>query len=317
MSNGPHINDEFPIKGHLSPPIIRSPVYECSEAVYVSGFVPHATVSVYSNLTELLAENVPEFGFSEMNLKRCVKQGESLTATQTVNSETSHHSLQPAVVSAIPESLVKTTKPEVGRNLFECGIVVPVGNLVPGVRVHVTENMLEIGNEPTANSSHPVITTPLHAGRKVAAHQIACESCPGISHVKIEGPTSDDVTVQSAPSPIPTPLPIGSSLIPGNDTVTLSGLLVGAGVKIFDQGISVSTGWYATSNSNYFPISPPLSSSSSITATQELCGVESLPSDPVHPSGKLEAPIVLGPICNDTHFVVVRATTINAIVVIM
>jgi hypothetical protein len=284
VSEGPYINDQFPIKGHLSPPVIRNPVYECSEAIYVTSFIPHATIRVYSNITELLAESTPEFGFTEINLNRCVKEGESLTATQTVNTETSQHSIQPVLVSAIPENLVKTTKPEVGKKLFECGIVVPVGNLVPGTRVHVTENALEIGNEPTANSWHPVVTTPLHASRKVSARQIACESCAGSSHTKIVGPKSEDVTVQPAPSPVPSPLPIASSLIPGNDTVTLSSLLVGAGVKIFDHSSLVSSGWFATSDNNYFPISPPLSSSSSISATQELCGVESNPSDSVHPS---------------------------------
>lgn len=313
MADGPRINDRFPIKESLSPPIVDSPVSDCAEAVYVTGFIPHATVRVFANLSELLAEEMPSFGFAEMQLRRAVNQGESLTATQTVDGTTSHHSLQPVVVSPLPESAIKFTKPDVGKQLFECGIVVPVGNLVPSVRVHVTENAHEIGNEPTAQTWHPVLTGRLHANGQVSARQVACE---GTSH-EIMGPPADDVTVQAAPAPIPTPHPDVNSLIPGNDTVTLTSLLVGAGVQIFDGGAAVSTGWYATGDANYFPISPPLSASSSITAIQELCGKGSAPSDPVHPQGQLGALIVVGPICAGARFVVVRATTINANVVVM
>lgn len=309
----PDINDDFPIKESLSPPIISSPVYECAEAVYVTGFVPYATVRVFANVTDLLAEEIPPFGFAEIKLNRPVIRGESLTATQTVNNFTSLHSLQPVVVSRLPEGIVESTKPEVGKQLFECGVVVPVGNLIPGLRVHVTENGQEIGNEPVAQPWHPTFTKPLHANGKVSAIQLACE---GTSH-EIKSLPADDVIVQPAPVPVPVPHPDPNSMIPGNDTVTLTGLLVGAGVEIFDRGISVLAGWYANGSANYFPISQPLLPSSKISATQELCGKISEESDPVSPKGRLEAPVLVGPICARARFVVIRATMINAIVVVM
>ena len=69
MANGPYINDEFPIK-ELSAPIIANPVPECAEAVYVTGFIPHATVRVFSNLDIInpLGEDTPPFGFAEIKL---------------------------------------------------------------------------------------------------------------------------------------------------------------------------------------------------------------------------------------------------------
>ena len=309
----PEINDKFPIRESLSPPIVAAPVYECAEAVFVTGFVPHAQVRVFANTSEMLAEVEPPFGFAEITLKRRVKLGESLTATQTVGNFTSPHSIQPVIVSALPENAVKTQKPEVGKQLFECGIVVPVGNLVPSVRVHVREDGQEIANVPVAQPWHAVLTQPLHAGGKVSAQQFACE---GTTH-EIKGVVSDEVVVQAAPSPIPPPQPVGDSIFPGNDTVTLTGLLVGAGVEIFDNGNLISSGWFATGDANYFPTSPALSNSPSITATQQLCGNVSDPSDPVKPTGRLRAPIVLAPICDGSRFVIVRGTTLNAIVVVM
>jgi hypothetical protein len=313
MSRGPRINDQFPIRESLSPPIVERPVPECAEAVYVTGFVAHATVRVFANLSELLAEEEPPFAFWEMKLNRPVKLGESLTATQTVGSMTSPHSIIPVIVSALPEAAVRNTKPDVGDDLYECGIIVPVGNLVPGVRVHVSENGGEIGNEPVAQAWHPVFTQPLHAAGKVTAQQFACE---GTDH-EVSGVVSDPVTVKAAPNPVPAPQVDAASLIPGNDTVTLTGLLVGAGAEIFDGGGSVSKGRVATGGANWFPIDPPLTGSSSITATQELCGNVSPPSDPVTPKGELPAPVVVGPICDGARFVVIRNTIVNATVVLM
>jgi len=311
--NDPRINDHFPIQESLSPPIVASPIPECAEAVYVSGFVPHARVQVFANLIELLADETPPFGFADIRLSRPLGKGESITATQIVEAVTSPHSLRPVIVSALPDHAVRTTKPRVGRQLYQCGIVVPVGNLVPRVRVHVTENGTEIGSRPTACSWHGVFTAPLHAGGAVSAYQVACEGTPH----EVHGPAASTVTVRPAPSPVPSPRVDAEKLIAGNDKVTLHGLLVGARVEIFDHGALVCTGWYATEEDNYFFVSPPLTAISSISATQELCGNVSPPSAPVPPEGRLDAPVIVGPICPGARFVVLRRTTINATVVVM
>src|SRR5215218_2057963 len=203
MAEEPQINDRYPINQMLSPPIVASPIPDCAEAVYVTGFVPHARVRVFANFTDLLAEEAPPFGFAEMRLNRPVKLGESITATQTVENFESPHSGQPVTVSAVPESAVQNTKPDVGDDLYECGIVVPVSNLVPGVRVQVTENNVRIGKAPAAQSWHPVRTRALHATRHVSARQIACE---GTDH-EVGSPPADSVDVKAAPNPVPSPIP--------------------------------------------------------------------------------------------------------------
>jgi hypothetical protein len=313
MVDEPRLNDRFPIGENLSPPVIRRPIYECAEAVHVSGFVPHAVVRVFASGAELLAEVNPPFGFADVNLSRPLVLGDLLTATQTVMGIDSGPS-QPAVpVEPLPESAVRTNRPDVGDRLFECGRVVPVGNLVPGCRVHVYEDAGEIASTPTASDYVSVVTPPLHAGSDVTARQVACEG----SAQEIVGPDSDPVQVLAAPVPTPPPSVDAASLIPGNDAVTLRSLLVGAGVEIFDVGASIASGWLANAEANFFSVNPPLTGASSVTATQELCGRVSPPSPPETPTGELAAPTVIGPICADTRFVLLRGTVVNATVVVL
>ena len=314
MPNGPDINDRFPLRESLSPPIIKPPVFECAEAVYVTGFMAHAKVRIFSGLNDLLAEEEPPFGFATITLRRSVAAGESLTATQEVSGQGSGHSLQPVIVQPLDGNRIRNTKPDVVEPLFECGRVVPVGNLVPSTRLHVAQDGAEIGQAAVANIFHSVVTQPLNAGSQVTAFLVACE---GIGH-EIKGPVSDAASPPPFPAPVPIPAPMvdAASLIPGNDVVTLMGLLVGAGIEIFDQGVLVCSGWLANAGANVFPVSQRLSGTP-ITATQELCGRLSPPSDPVIPSARLEAPLVLGPICAGARYVVVRNSTINATVVIL
>ncbi|KAL5314425.1 hypothetical protein ACEPPN_018852 [Leptodophora sp. 'Broadleaf-Isolate-01'] len=309
---GPRLNDRFPIDKGLSPPILGKPIPECSEAAHVEGFVPCAIIRIYSNITDQLAEERPPFGFADIILRRPLNRGESIAATQEVQGITSEHSIQPVIVSPLPTSEVRNTKPDVGDILYECGRVVPTSNLIPGTRVHVEEDAVEIGNDPVAATSHSVVTSRLHTGGKVRAWQVACEET---TH-SVTGPRSDPVTVKSAPSPIPPPFIDPNRQFLGSNVVELSGLLVGAGVEIFQDGSRIMQGWLANSDRNTFPVERPLSSSP-VTATQELCGNQSHPSDPATPSGKLLAPKVLEPICKGSQFAVVRDTIVNAIVVVM
>jgi hypothetical protein len=314
MTEDPDINDNFPLRESLSPPIIAHPVYECAEAVTVTGFMAHARVRIFANLNDLLAQEEPCLGFATITLNRRVKVGESLTATQEVNGQTSLLSSLPVIVQPLDQNRIRNTKPDVVEPLYECGRVVPVANLVPITRLHVLENGAEIGQAAVAQNYHAVVTSPLKAGSQVSAVQIACE---GTDH-EIKGPQSDFAFPPplTAPSPPPAPIVDAASLIPGNDVVTLTGLLVGASVQIFDQGNLVSSGWLANAGSNWFSLDKRLSNTP-ITATQELCGKVSPESDPVVPAGRLEAPQVLGPICIGARFVVIRGSTINSTVVVL
>ncbi|TWF80030.1 transglutaminase superfamily protein [Pseudonocardia hierapolitana] len=312
MADEPRLNEDFPIRESLSPPVIRRPVVECAEALALSGFVPHAVVRVFTDVGELLGEENPPFGFTDVPLRRPVALGERLVATQTVANVDSGPSSPPVVVGALPEGQIRDRAPRVADGLVECGRVVPVSDLVPGCRVHVEENGIEVGTAVAASDRVPVVTAALHAGGVVTARQVACE---GTGH-EIAGSSSAPVTVTAAPVPAPSPVVDTASLVVGNDAVTLRGLLIGAGVEVTDSGATVSSGWLATAAANFFPVTPPLTGGP-VSGTQELCGNVSPPAPPERPEKTLRAPMVLGPICAGARFVVVRDTVINAVVVVL
>lgn len=298
---------EFQIKGslQLSPPMIYKPIHECARVVKVYGFMPHAKVKVYSNGNELIGEAEPDFGFAEILLTREVCIGEKISATQTVENFTSGHTLSPANVSSyLPGGF---NKPEVGKDLYDCGVIVPVGNLVESVRVNVLADQHRIGSAEAAGTWKAVWTQPLVEDQRVTAIQVACEDDP---QKEIKSPESNPVMVKPAPRPIQAP-EVGDVII-GNDTVDLYGLYVGAIVQVYDNGNSVGGG-AATGSANWCPIDPPISNNSVITATQKLCeGNTSIESEPGDVVKVLRAPMVVGPICDGALHVVIRDTVINA-----
>lgn len=158
MTEGPDINGQFPLKESLSPPLIDHPVFECAEAVFVTGFMAHARVRIFAN-NNLLAEEEPPLGFATVTLKRPVKVGESLTATQEVDGQSSFPSSTPVIVQPLDENRVRNTKPDIIEPLYECGLVVPVANLVPSTRLHIMENGVEIGQAAVAQTYYAASVT--------------------------------------------------------------------------------------------------------------------------------------------------------------
>jgi hypothetical protein len=312
MPDEPTLNDQFPIGDSLSPPHIDKPVYDCAEAVHLSGFVPHAIVRVYADGGELLGEDKPRFGFADVRLTlRRARRDDRLTATQVVNGVESAHSAPPVIVELLPISAIQTTRPTVGLALYECGRVVPVGNLVPSTQVRAYENGGAVGVAPAATSYIPVVTAPLHTDGLVTAQQLGCE---GSGH-QVDGLLSDPpVQVRPAPVPVPPPGIDEPSLIPGNDVVTLTGLLVGAEVQVTRGGF-VLGGGLATADTNWISLNTTLTGEK-IFATQKLCEHVSVSAEAT-PKGTLGALSVVGPICAGARHVIVRKSVVNATVVVL
>lgn len=316
--NDSPFHPEFPPRSgdQLSPPAVAKPIYECAEAVHVAGFIPHARVEVFANGTELIGKDEPPFGFTDVPIKltRPLEFGETVSATQTIGGLTSSQSIHPVKVEHRPTFPTGLPMPTVHPTLYECGRVVPVGDMLESVRVKVfDEAVTVIGNEAVAGKWQPIWTAPLVKDRGVTAQLFACEHDPMMT--VIGPPSTPAVKVQPMPSPMPSPIVLKNEQIVGNDAATVRGLLVGARVVVLDRGAVVGEG-YATAADNWVPLAKPIDSASMIQAFQELCGVASPPSPAVPPEGKLEAPIVLDPICAGQPYAVIRNTTVNATVIV-
>jgi hypothetical protein len=302
---GPGINDQFPPKGHLSPPNVDI-VEACSRHVHVSGFVPKATVRVYKNGVNLLATVVPKFGFVTVAVPP-LTFGDKLSATQTVLGDTSAPTNPPAIVGKAPSSLAA---PSIDKVIYACGRIVPVHNLVSGVTVDVreVESASSIGSGFTPNDWGtdwtPAFTSPLVAAHHVTATQASCSP--------IVSPPSAAVPVM--PEPMPLLAPSLDPPVLGNDAVTAHGLYTGALLEIFDHVTPDGSG-YATGANNWAGLNSPVGGGSLISARQSLCH-HSPPSKPQPPVKTLPAPVVLPPICPKQHAAKIRGTVINANVVL-
>lgn len=309
QQSGPNINQRFPVKepSDLSPPIVW-PVGECAKAVHVSGFIAHATVRVFVNGATQVGIAQPYFAEVDISLTQILKLGDKVTATQEVLGITSAPSVDPVVVGPYPSTL---NKPVVGPDLFSCGRIVPVDKLNPGTHVDVFRNgnPNPIGQGDATQAWQPIFTQSLNTADNVTAQQTACPSLPS---KKITSPMSDPVSVKASPNPPPAPVVEPYPL--GADAVIIHGLFVGAEVQVLDNG-SPAGGGFATADRNRAPLQPPATSSSHVTATQKLCST-SPPSVSVPPSANLNAPVIVPPVCAGTHYVTVRNTYPNSVVVL-
>jgi len=300
------INKRYPVSSKdLSPPNVEA-TNECAIAVYVDGFVPHATVTVYVNGAKDVAI-APEFGFAAVPLMHALHTGDKVTATQTVNGVASKPSA-PMTAGAMPTHL---TAPTVTPPIYACGQVVPVNGLTSGVKVEVRDATAGsiIGNGATpndwGNEWAPVGTSSLTAGHDIEARQTACTG--------VASPFSGSRSVSADPTPVGPP-----SLDPpvvGNDAITAHDLLVGADLKAFNGGSTIGSG-FATGATNYMKVSPKIATGEKVTADEALCatGPKSSPTTAVN---QLAPPTLVAPICPGQSSVTVGGTTINATLVLI
>ncbi len=303
------INDRWPIRGpkgvNLSPPHVE-PTNECSQSVYVDSFIPHAIIRVFRSGTPISAPFHSQFGFADVPLTHILHIGDSITATQEVNGVTSAPSAA-MIVGKMPPNL---PTPTVDSKINECGRVVPVHNLVPGVKVEVTDLTASsaIGSGATPNlwgsDWDPVGTSPLVKGHQISATQSACTG--------VKSNPAPAVTVP--PEPAPVKAPVLDTPIVGNDAITAHDLYTGAILQAYQPGVIGSGG--ATGDTNWMGVSPPIKSSPDVTADQTLCH-HSPKSPPVTPTTHIPAPVLVGPICPGQAAAFVRDSTINATLVLL
>ena len=309
-----YINPNYPIKGGrtegrstLSPPVIAA-VDECSRHVYVESYIPKATVRIYLNGGPVIGTATPKFGFGAIKLTHALHTGDKLTAKQFVNGLQSLASSPPVIVGALPNPL---PPPSVDKHIYQCGNIVAVDDLLPGVTVgvqDVTAGNATIGNGFTPNdwgsNWDPTYTTGLAVNDQITATQASCSAPPSMASMA--------QPVLADPSPV---LPPQLDLpIVGNDALTMHGLYTGATIQAFDHASPIGSG-LATGSDNWMPVST-IVSVGSISAQQSLCS-PSVTSTPLVPVNAIPPPVLVGPICPAQSVVTVRNTTIDATLVLL
>jgi Common central domain of tyrosinase/Polyphenol oxidase middle domain len=327
------INGDLPISNptngavYLSGPEVEQ-TNECSVRVKVTSFIPGAAINVYLTATssgpvspkKLIGGPValPADGMA-VKLTQSLKYGDQVKATQTVNGSTSALSAVPMITGSMLTSLPKPTVD--GKNMYACGVIVPVYNLVPGVKVEVFDKTAggpsPIGTDTVpddwGSNWDPVLTSQLDAPPKTAAHEIHAKqtACNGADSGF--GPA---LPVQAQPSSVPEPGVV--SAIKGNPAITLDKLLTGAIVQIFDHNTSTPLNGpsAATGDTNWFLLPTPLSASAKVLPQQTLCQ-PSTGTKTWTPTNSIPAPLLLSPICPGQSAAFVRNSTVNAALVLL
>lgn len=293
----------------LSPPGVHWPIHECARKVFIFGLVPGASAQVYAGGGEVIGrQNENHFGFAVIPLNRELKLGERVSATQTVGGFTSVQTYDPVVVMAHDPN--ESAAPVVGPEVYDCGQVVVVDQVVANSSVSVFSNQKPVGRDEAVRPSVAVVTAPLKLGQSITVQQVVCPDQPAKRRT---GSMSAPQTVQAAPDP--PPAPSVDPTVPGNDSVTVRGLLVGAEVEIRDHGTLLASGCLATGPDMWVPVDRPISMNPSLQARQKLCTWSAL-SLPQTQTIALFAPIILPPVCDGAREVTIRGTQINATVVL-
>jgi hypothetical protein len=309
-----YINKEYPITGpngvvELSAPDIEA-TNECSTHVYVDSFAPGATIKVYLGTTQI-GIATPKPGFAAVPLTKQLHVGDKVTATQTVNGVTSKPSSD-AIIGTMPNPL---PQPTISPDIYACGRVVPVNNLVSGVTVKVTDTTANVtlGSSFTPNDWgsdwSPVFTSALKANHQTIAVESACVGKPSAP--------SPSVNVKTDPSPM-TP-PTLTPPVVGDDTISLSNLDTGALLDAKNTAVSPAKdlgSGYATGSNNWMQLPAPLTASETVAVTETLCAGSTTESQGEKPVSTLDAPVLLGPICPGQAAVQVSNTTLNATLVL-
>lgn len=296
----------------LSPPIIKSPIYDGAEIVGVADFTHGAEITIYANDVEEIGKGSFWFGRWMFKVDRKLKEGDKITATQTVNGDTSYPTRKPVIVQELPADVLNNEalgRPSIIPPLYDCQRIVPVKDLLEGAKVYVFSDGTLIGRAETPYGVAYVGTHELIEKDKIKANQSICGEFSG----EFSSPLSYEEIVKSKPTSLPPPVVDNKSLVDGGNTVVVTGLTTGALVDIYSDDTTRIGGGIAPAPGVIFPVNPPLKKGSKITANQSLCEVKSDSSSPKVVKDFLNPPMIEEPICEGSISVTICNTALNAI----
>lgn len=254
-------------------PVVWPPLYEGDTSVLVG-------MTVSGEITTITADGVQigmggaGGGNAPLNVDPPLVAGQKVVATVelcSVKKSSLPVTVLPAPTTVNPPSIVKP--------LVACAPLVNVADCIPGAEVRVYAqsggNTVLLGIAHAFSAATTVWTTPpLKTGWSVHATQ------------KVGGTTSAPsaaVVVVAPPAP-PTPA-LAKSILACARCVRVSGLVVGARVDVYQEGVWVG-GAYAAGFEIDVAVYPGLAAGTTITATQTVCGKV---------SKAATAPVVRGP----------------------
>lgn len=240
----------------------RSHLNQCGTCVWLEGLVPGAKVELRDGAT-VLGSGESYDGNARFHLTTPLAAGMSITAQQEACGTPGTVTAGPAV-DVLVEKLRTLPTPVVRAPLHECERRVTVENIVHGAHVVL---MRSAGPNLHACFDQSAlwmgVNPPLALGETVSAKQELHGRC------QLRSADADPVTVADN-TPVP-PANVVPPLCAGSTTVVLSGLVMGARVRILVDGVELGMA-ESPVDGDYDLLVPPLAGGVVVTAEQELCG---------------------------------------------
>ncbi len=251
----------------LSPPIVGSPIYACTNQVVVSGFVPGATVRVFVNGTEVgsAVANFPDRHVFTLPFSLTVSPTQVVTATQRFGG--SMPSLPSAGVQVRSHTLDHPAGvPQMTLNplpLYACGRVVSAGGWISGSTITATRSV----TAPTSVSYSDASWTSYASGHSLGETVTVSQQICGMTSL----PRSS--TVVARLSTLEAPF-IGQAFV-GQRYLEVNNAVFGATFNITRGGTNLAPGavasWDRTAPAFVELASPLAAGSATISITQSLC----------------------------------------------
>lgn len=252
-------------------PQILEPLYEDNTIIRVANQIEGGTITLYVSPSE--GEGEAEIGSrpSSEYPEIPVPESAALQARQVVRAMQELCGRQeysdPVTVQSRPAAI---DPPRVRAPLYACSVVVVVDDVVPGATVYVLQDGIPIGDEWSPSDSVAVYpVTVLRGGSQVTAYQVVGGQP---SH------ESTPVPVDEWEGHLPRPR-VPPPVRPGDRSVWVTGLVPGAYVRVFDDGVQVGGG-HTVDHAAAIPVWWSIGENAIITARQSLCLQESDESAP-------------------------------------
>lgn len=290
----------------LSPPILGQPIYQCTDTVFVQGFVPGAKIEIF------LDGNPTPIGsgsslLSSVSIKTSVSftKGQVLTAKQIVNGNTSGPSNAVTVRSHKDDYPKGIPKPRIDPPpLYRCGRATGARDVLPGSHLDfISEPALggggfgppaTIANMDGSGAAQWMIVNPAFGlGDRVHAQYKICNDT---------SPPSDPEIVQEQPQTIPGPTV--DQGYEGQQIIVVRNVLNGATLDVFanDQMHRIGGSPTPGGSGQQVFVTPPAVPGDTLFAIQALC--DKSPPGPgtvVKPCSDLPAAKIKPPSPGDTQ----------------
>lgn len=169
----------------LIAPTIKSEVSECSQHILTEGNLTGATVKVYQNGTNQIGQGNASSSqyWVLIDAGVVLNQGDTITATQTLGTDTSPETPESKEVQGTPAN---PPAPIFKTHLYGCASCLWLAGMVPGAKYEIIgQNESTLADEERATgttaggSSHVTLNQALWPGEKLKAIEDACGSLSG------------------------------------------------------------------------------------------------------------------------------------------